>query len=261
MWDFTSEVTDVLKVPEQYRNLYEKNGDKFVVKADIKPLVDAYVGTNKRMGELEGKTKEAREESIKERKLRQAFEDIAEKYGISEKTAEALGTHIDDLIAQAKGGKELKVNMEKMRADMEKKMNETLSAKDKELQGMQGALSEHLVDGVAISALSELKGNAPLLLPHVKAKCKVICDEGKYSVRILDAQGDIRGDGKGGFMTVKDLVNEMKSDQTFSSAFESTARPGGGIPPQRGGGIPPKNDLSPTQKISAGLAKGQAANR
>ena len=94
---------------------------------------------------------------------------------------------------------------------------------------METTLVEHLVGNVAKSAIAEHKGNELFLMPHIEKQAKVVKDEasGKYVVRVLDGEGQFRGDGKGGFMGVGDLVGEMKANKQFGGAFESTQTGGG----------------------------------
>jgi hypothetical protein len=78
-------------------------------------------------------------------------------------------------------------------------------------------------------------------------------ENGEYTVRVVDAQGDARSDGRGGWMTVRDLVAEMKT--TFPMAFESTTPSGTGTRGTQTDRRPAakKDDLTSVQKISEGL--------
>ena len=42
--------------------------------------------------------------------------------------------------------------------------------------------------------------------------------------------------GEGNFLTVRELVSEMRDSETFAKAFEATTKGGGGTPPSGGGG-------------------------
>ncbi|MNV90886.1 hypothetical protein D3C71_1853110 [compost metagenome] len=88
-----------------------------------------------------------------------------------------------------------------------------------------------------------------------------MADGDEYVVRVLDAAGDYRGDGKGGFMGVADLVRELKGSKDYGVAFESEAPSGGGK-----GNPPPsrqvqqqqvrqqeRESMTGTDKIAAGL--------
>ena len=92
-------------------------------------------------------------------------------------------------------------------------------------------------------------------MPHIKSQTRVFKDEnGEYTVRVVDGQGDARSDGRGGWMSVRDLVAEMKT--TFPMAFESTAPSGTGAKSnqtERRPGVK-SQDMSSVQKIAAGLS-------
>jgi hypothetical protein len=105
----------------------------------------------------------------------------------------------------------------------------TLEVKDK-------ALSKHLVDSAAVTAIAAAKGVPELLLPHIRSAVKVIEENGDYVVRVLDASGSPRVNGKGEFLTIKDMVGEMRQSEVFGRAFDGTGATGSGSSQQRGGG-------------------------
>lgn len=161
--------------------------------------------------------------------------------------------------ATTKAG-EGKTNWEKLKADLESGHKRNLSDKDKELAAMSATLESYLVDNEATAAIAEQKGSVALLLPHVKSHVRVLKENGQYTVRVVDKEGDPRGDGKGGFMTIKDLIAEMKTSDVYGRAFEATGNTGGGKPAVGTGGKPVAGktnpaDMSPLDKIKQGLAK------
>jgi hypothetical protein len=172
-----------------------------------------------------------------------------------------LNKYIADLQSKVKNGEEVSVNLTKIKADFQKRLDDAISAKDKEVQERDGALQKHLVSDAAARALAEAKGSVELLLPHVKAQCKVVRNEdGSYSVRVHDEQGDARTNSSGGWMTVAELVAEMKLQTQFSRAFESEVREGNRTTPGSLNRPAPKQgdrELSSVEKIRAGLKKGQ----
>ena len=91
------------------------------------------------------------------------------------------------------------------------------------------SLESYMIDSAAIKAISEEKGIVDLLIPHVKSKLKVIEEDGKFNVVVVDDNGDVRYNTKnsGKPFTVKDLVNEMKAKDSFAVAFnDPTISPG-----------------------------------
>lgn len=97
-------------------------------------------------------------------------------------------------------------------------------------------LESHLVDNAAITALNEHRGNVRLLLPHVKANTRVVEDGGDFRLEVIDAAGNPRIGRKGEAMTVSELVESMRADDTFAAAFAADNRQGSGHPPSGSGG-------------------------
>jgi len=130
-------------------------------------------------------------------------------------------------------------------ADLEKKGQwETLAAQQNEKQQkeldkhikreekLMGALREKTVDAEVNSALNKLKGNSELLLPHVKKHVIMVEDDnGRFSNQVIDDAGNPRVNGDGKFITVDELVSEMRDQPTFAKAFDADVKSGGGTPP------------------------------
>lgn len=255
-------------VPEKYRGLYAEVDGKFTISDTVKGLVGDYIGVTSTLAGVRVDKKKVTDENAERRLATKAIEDFAQSVGLEvgdEGHLAALQAFVDDLQGQIKGGKEIKINLDKINSEWETRFTELGSAKDSEITEMRGALSKHLISDAASRALADAKGSIELLLPHVLNQCKVVKEDGgSYRVTVLDAQGDSRFDGSGGLMGVTDLVNEMKTQDKFGRAFESEVPAGGGTPP---GGLNRPNvhrpgqqaeNLSPTQKIAIGLKKGQA---
>lgn len=109
-----------------------------------------------------------------------------------------------------------------------------LGDKDISIGELNKAIESLLVDSTAISALAEAKGEAKLLLPHIKTQCKVVkTDTGEYAVNVLDHNGNARiaiANGQTRDFTIGDLVEEMRADDTFGRAFEAQSKSGTGGP-------------------------------
>lgn len=238
------------KVPAQFQGAYIENTDTevggFIVNPAIAPLTEAISGLN---GALAKARKEAKGKNTP------SVDQLLEPLGF--KSVEEIQEALDTMKEQLEKAGDGKINLDKMRIDMEKGFAKQLEAKDLELQGMSKSLQRYLVEKEAINAISQAKGVSDLLLPHIKNQAKVIKEGDDFVVRVVDKDGEARGDGKGGFMSVNDLVAELKSSETFGRAFESEAPRGGGTPP--GGQRPPsvpgvkQAEKSSTQKIADGL--------
>lgn len=260
------DTTDIDSVPEKYRGLYEEttddNGDKkYAVGQQFSGIVGDYVGVNKALGDERSKSTKLKDENAKRRLANGAFTDLCESLGLEDdsRTADGLRAYIEEIAAQAKNGKELKVNLDKLRDEMNRKHAEELSKKDQEISRRDQALAKHLISDVATREIASAKGKVKVLLEHVTKACKVMqSEDGEYVVRILDGAGDVRYNGAAQPMTVRELVDEIKADPDFSGNFDSESPRGTGTPPgstsrpstQRRG-----SEMSSVDKIEAGLKK------
>jgi hypothetical protein len=271
-------VSDIETVPEKFRGLYaedQENGG-YKLADHAKPLAQAYTGLHKNFKDAKNNKKKANDESAARRKQLQEVEQLASELevdleqidGEQNTLGTALKAKIDELRSQAKNGKDVQHNIDKVRQDAEKRIGEVTQAKDKELQTMQTALQQHMVSDAATRAITAAKGSAELLLPHIERHCKVVQNgeraDGtpKYEVAVLDQDGDIRTNGRGDNMTVEDLVEEMKQSEKFGRAFDSETPSGTGAAPGRQGPNPGarqqnRDNMSSTDKIAAGLKGGK----
>ena len=251
----SGEVESLDRVPQEFRGFYAAgDGGKF-------KLTEIGVAAGKAVDGLNKSLKAARRDADEAKKSRPdlaPFRAIGQLVGIEDEAEatnpETLKAAVERLISESKDGK---VNWEKMKKSLEQGFQQQLQAKDGELQTMGKTLQKYLVTTAAVQAIASNKGVPELLLPHIQAKTKVIKEGDEYVVRVVDEAGDPRGNASGGFMTVEDLVKEMKASPTFGRAFESEAPNGTGTqqrhtmqrPQQKQG------ELSSTQKIAAGLDK------
>lgn len=237
-------------VPEGYRSAYEKGEDgKFVIAATARPFVDAIMG-------LGSALKGERNVSKTLKGQKDATAAIKEAFGFDTlDEAKAKYDEMSSTVATAS-----KVDPAKIKADIEKTFNVAMGDKDNELKGMKTTLDRYMIQSDAVSALAAAKGNEKLLLPIVKERAELVKDGDEYVVRIKDGQGDYRGDGKGGFMTVAQLVLEMRGDKDYAAAFESDNGGGTGITRKPGeqqrqqmNNQQSREDMSPNDRIKAGL--------
>jgi hypothetical protein len=277
--DFTfkenTTVSDINAVPEKYRGLYAEvvegeDAGSYSLTPAASGIVADLLSTQETLLGVRNDKKKVTDENAERRLATKAIEEFTRSVGLEvgdEGYLPALKAFVDDLQGQIKGGKEIKINMDKVNEEAERRIAAVTEAKDGELSEMRSALAKHLISDAASRALAEHKGSIDLLLPHVLSSCKMVRKEnGDYDVAVLDAQGDARLDSTGGFLGVSGLVAEMKTQDKFGRAFESETPPGNNTPP--GGmsrshvrpGTQDNQNLTPTQKIAIGLKKGQAAD-
>ena len=254
-FDFTTNqsVEDINTVPEHFRGAYVAGDDGVHTIAEgSKGLVEAVTGLTRSLSASRREAKDLKGKAI-------TPESVLSQIGEFDST-DAVKDHIAGLTTQleeaaANGNK---VNLDKMRADMDKAFEAEREGYKATTAKMQGSLEKYMIQAAATSALAAAKGNADLLLPHVMGKVKVVEDGDDYVVRVLDEAGDYRGDGKGGFMAITDLIAEMKASETYATAFESEAPKGTGAKPGQSQRAKPQRsddtNLSARERIKKGLA-------
>ena len=261
-FDFSTNgtVDSLDKVPEQFRGVYVQDGEKFKINDSLKGVTDAITGLNTALRAERGTTK-----TLKGQKDVSAI--VKETFGVD--TVDEVKAKIDELTQQV--AEKSKVDPAKIKADIEKAFATKEEGYKGTISKMQGTLEKYLIDSAATSALSAAKGNVKLLLPIIRNAVSVVPDGDEYVVRVKDPAGDYRGNGAGGFMTVEDLVKELKASSDYGVAFESEAPSGGGNnnrtqQPSRQTQRQEQNrqqqeSSSPTDRIAAGLAKRRGTAR
>lgn len=250
----TPKVDSIDKVPEQFRPLYQQADDGFVLGEGYQGIAQAVDGLNRSL-------KAARRDADDLKKNRpdvSGFAQIGQLLGIEGDDAlnpETLRSAVEKTIQESKDGR---VNWDKMKQSLETGFNQKLQQKDAEIQTMSKSLQKYLVQTAAVQAIAANKGVPDLLLPHIQGRTKVVKDGEDYVVRVVDEAGDPRGNASGGFMTVEDLVKELKAHPTFGRAFESEAPSGNGTKPGPGVRPTPKQgEMSAVDKIAKGLQSRQ----
>lgn len=159
-----------------------------------------------------------------------------------------------DKIAQAK--------VEALQKQLLDKHAQEVAGKDERIGNLYKQVEYLLVDQVATAAIAEAKGSVELLLPHVRQFTRVKEAEGKFSVEIVDREGNPRiSNAKGDPLDIKGFVAELRSSDVFGRAFDGTGITGGGTPPNlNGGGASLNRSKMTAQQKSEYIAKhGQSA--
>jgi hypothetical protein len=206
---FTVDAIDA--VPEAQRSLYKESNGKFVLD------VDGYEDPTNLKSALQ-----------KEREAAKTAAKQVQQWAALGKSPEEIQALVEAQ-AQAERDKLVKGGeWEKLKAQMTDAHKAELSKKDEAIAAREKALSKHLVDAAAVTALAAAKGSAALLLPHIRAAVKVVEEDGEYVVRVIDKTGSPRVNGKGDFLTIEDLVGEMRQSEEYGRAFDASGTTGGG---------------------------------
>ena len=265
MTKFADTVDTLDSVAAEYRPAYAQGSDgKFALKPEFKPFATAITGLNTTLEQTSSHLTKANKESADRRGVIKAFEDLLASSGVTveegKSHTDALKAHLDELQAKAKNGGELKINLEAIKKDFEKRNNELQVAADGKVSKMSSSLNKYLIGQEATRALAAEKGSTELLLPIIRDQVKVVQENDEYVVRVVDKDGNVRTDGKGGMLTVEGLVAEMKTQPNLARAFESVAAGGSGARANTKQTsthiVVDKDKMTPVQKIAAGLAKG-----
>jgi len=81
----------------------------------------------------------------------------------------------------------------------------------------------------AEAAITAAGGNPKVLLPHILPFIKVVESDGDFMPQVVDAKGSPRiADSQGSAMTIAQLVDTFKTDDTFGIAFAASGASGSG---------------------------------
>lgn len=189
-----------------------------------------------KVGELDG-LKRNRDEALAEAKKLRG--EVKKFEGLDPERAREAQAKLDDIErkrAAAEG------DFKSLEAQLLKKMEDQKAEYETVNGRLRSTLEQHLIDAEAMRELATLSDSPGLLLPHVKARMKVVEEDGKFSARVVDEKGNIRiGKGAGSApMTLAEMLEEMKQDKTYAPAFRGTGSSGGGATKSNAGGAGPR---------------------
>jgi DNA-binding transcriptional MerR regulator len=211
---FTVEALDT--IPEAQRSLYTPTEDgKFRLDVDIEDQIKAATST-------------ANREAAQYRHQVKAWKDLGKTPEEIQALMEAQRQADEEKLTKAG-------EWDKLKSQMLEQQAKEIEAREARLKAKDAAIERYLVDAQATAAIAAAKGVAPLLLPHVKSGVRVIEEDGEFKVRVVDDKGTPRVNGKGEYLSIADLVGEMRASDVFGRAFEPDGTTGGGAQQSRGG--------------------------
>lgn len=219
---------NIADAPEAVRDFYSEQDGKFVL--NVEPVggyaLEDVSGLKSALGK-ERTTREALEKQvvrfkdIDPDKAMSALQELEELRAI-DPTKEA------DKIADSK--------FNAAKAQLLEKHEGELKARDERSKHLSGTIDHLLREQRATTALAEAKGAVELLLPHVLKNTRTVERDGGFEVEVVDPDGNVRIDGKGNNMSIKDLVAEMRQSDLYGRAFEASGKNGTGMAPNSGSG-------------------------
>lgn len=230
------------KVDESLRKFYKEQDGKFVLDVedeDVTALKNALQAERNANKEYKKKVPEL------ESKLASLEEDLekARAKGADQKDKDAIKAEIDRVTAQLteKYTKEI---------DTFKSQNESLKT----------TVNRTILENEAIAALTAAKGKTKVLLPHVQRNLKVVEEDGKFVVRVINDKGEELISKKSGStepMSVHEYVESLRNDEEFGLLFEGTNNSGSGSSRTSnggtsGGGYVPKSIKEVKEKFPGG---------
>lgn len=212
-------VDDLESIPEPLRANYKEADGKY--RLDL----EGYEDPAGLKSALEKERKEAREAS----KQVKAWQALG-------KTPDEIHALLDAQRKAEEASAEKNGEWDKLKAQMLEQHQRERDQLEAKSRAKDAAIERHLIDAQATAAIASAKGVPALLLPHVKAAARVVEEDGEYVVRVVDDKGNPRVNGKGDYLSIADLVSEMRQSEVFGRAFDAEGRTGGGAGSSTAGG-------------------------
>jgi len=114
--------------------------------------------------------------------------------------------------------------------DLVAKQTKIVTDLQSELNNSQSQLQDAIVVTKIVEAVNKEGGDVTLLMPHVRSQVRMVKDNnGKFKPEVIKPDGTLRvGDNSGNDMTIQQLVQEMKTQDTFAAAFPGANKTGSG---------------------------------
>ena len=134
-----------------------------------------------------------------------------------------------DELKNANPEEKAKEQFEAMKGDLISAHVTEMDTQKQLVKTVMGQLQNNLIDAQATKAIQEAGGSIELLLPHVKNQVQMRQSGDNFIAEVVNGEGVARIAGSAGTaMTIPQLVEEMKSKDTFGGAFVGTGNSGSG---------------------------------
>jgi hypothetical protein len=264
-FDFeANKIVDSLdKVPQDFQTFYMESSDGTFALATDLPAVAAAVkvisGLNR---SLSVSRKEAKGKTTVD------LTPLADFGATPEEIREAVDAKLAEYQSAAKNGEKIKLDLDNVKKEYENKLNAQLQPVVDENRTLRGQLTNVVIKSNAQNAIREAGGD-DLLLPFVMEQLVMGEYAGETRAMVRDTNSVEKDAVRLSASTneplgIPELLKEMKGQDRFKKLFPSEAPTGSGHTPNVSANVPRRgvaqrrNDMSPTEKIKAGLDAGQA---
>lgn len=160
-------------------------------------------------------------------KFRLDADGIPDVTGLRQKTQELL----DEKKAEQRKAREEAEKRAKAEGDIasledsyKQRLREAEEARENDTKTLRGKLEALTVGRTATELAAELavEGATKLLLPHIQSRLRMDLVDGEPVVRVLDAAGKLSA------MTIDQLKEEIKADESLARVVRATKASGGG---------------------------------
>lgn len=227
-------LTSLDGIDQAFHDLYRQDGERFVL--DVEP------SEGWALEDVHGLKNALQSERARARQ----FEQVAKKFdGLDpEQARDAL-----QAVADGSAGNDSNKVKERMAAreqELAEKFQRDLEAAESRANGLKGELEKQLIHNATVEALRKHGGNVDLLLPHVKSQTRLEEADNGWRVVVAGENGEPRVSMKAGSvdnMTIDELVEGMRQQDSFAPAFSGSGASGGGatgstVGSRGGGGAP-----------------------
>jgi DNA-binding transcriptional MerR regulator len=234
-FDFPVVVDNAETIPENFKNLYEEKEGKLTLVESLRKKVD----TTSLVNALDA-----------ERRISAENKKLSRDYKALGKSPEEIKELLEAREAEEEEKRLKAGEFDTIKNQMVDKHKKELEEKEKQVLRMQSTVEKKLIEAEAVKEIAAAEGSPELLLLHVKTMTKVVEENGEYQVRVVNSKGDPRVNAQGDFLTIKDLVAELKQSDVFGQAFKGSGKSGSGMPPGSNGGGSAQNGVLARSKMT-----------
>lgn len=214
-------LTSIDEAPEAIRGEYTERDGKFILNVEA---VDGYA-----LEDVTGlKTALGKERTRAER----LEKDVVKFKDLDPERARSALLELEELKKidpASEADKIANTKFEAAKSQLLEKHSGELVSRDDRIGFLSGTVDELVRKQRATAVIAGAKGSVDLLLPHVLANTRTVERDGKFTVDVIDASGNVRiGDAKGNPMTLENLIAEMRQSSVYAPAFEGDGQTGGG---------------------------------